>query len=1636
MIRKEYTGPGAAGRQQRERAILVRIAGVPGVAHLVRGAERTAGADPTGPPVNLMEDGGSRCLATALHERALDLDEVLRLAVDLATILAALHRLGVVHRDINPANILLSEPSSRPILIDFDLADAPVEALGDPVRGNRVLGTLAYLSPEQTGRTARTVDNRSDLYSFGATLYELVTGAPPFGNGDALELTRDHLIRVPIAPAELSPTVPARLSALIMRLLEKEPDRRYQSAEGVLHDLRQIIEARATGREFLRPLGEQDFPSRLSPQGHLVGRESEIELLGATLEAVLAGAHRALLITGDPGLGKTALVNELRPRVAAAGGWFLPANFDRYHITSISDALPQILRGLAVMLLAEPETSLRELRTRIHHELGAGVRALVTAIPALRQAIGEPEPRPNQPDLGLDSATDPATAQAKLHQTGLELLATVASANRPVVVALDDLQWAPAAALAFADAAITSDRLPHVLIAAAYRDREEPLEPALRSMVDRWADLPEVLQVMRLDSLSLPDLTLLLAEMLRLPATAVTSLAEQVATRTSGNPRDAVELINTLRHDGLLVLAEDGWTWNSETLESGSEPGDLVDRLGLTISALPQPSQDALEVLACLGGTVELETLAIACGKATATLLQRLSPAVLDGLLIVEREPTTSVRFPHERIQQAVRRRMPPDRFAARQLTIARRLAPVPEQAVVAVEQYLPVLDTVMDPAELGAIVRLLRAAARQARFGANYALVDRYLATAARIMDNLPFDPELADLRVRLDLRWHAALHALGRFEQVDQLFERIQRECVDPLDRAEAAWVQISSLVNRGDPEGGLRLGLATLAELGHAAPTDPTALGVELSRGLDELRAWVATTDASADLARPEPSDRTVRALGRIIGRTLPTAYFCRSDLFVWLVLAAHRLWASQGPDRTLIGPLAVTALATIAARDDYETGRAMVSRVVLWGESRGYEPETSEARYQYAVSVGPWFGPLEESVRQARLARESLVREGDLQFAGYTYYASATQLLDCASTLDEVRVELESGLALARRTGNDFLVASLVAYQRAVHVLRGETTSPGPPSGADFDEVGYLSSIRNNQTAAAFYHITRGMVAAIFQDEAEVHRAVAAVRPLLPLVAALRCRVTYQIIRTMDLANQIRRARSHPAGVSDAAASLRELDECCDWMAARAQAYPDGFRHLLRLAQAERAWALRDISGSLRAYDQAQREVEQQQRPWHQALITERVGRRLLSQGVERAGCYALIEASTLYRNWQAIGKVRQLDEEFPFLKTIAPARTSVDSGRYASVSSETVDLLAVLRSSQAISSATNLVQLRGRVVDVLLGLTGATMVQLLVRRAESSEWFLTQPENLHEIPLPEAAARNLLPLSAFHYAERTRDPLLVDDAVRDDRFSRDPYLRGLPICSLMIVPIFTRGDPRGMLILENRQTRGAFSADRLGAVQLVTGQLSVSLDNALLYANLERKVAERTQQLREVNDQLERLAVTDALTGLFNRRHLMDVLAAEWKFSQGSRSSLAIAMIDVDHFKLYNDHRGHLAGDQCLRLVAAAIASSVRETDLLARYGGEEFAIILPGANLDLARAVAERVRQTVANLAEPHPLTPRGVVTISVGVAAVVPSEQVTLERLIAAADRALYQAKAAGRDRVRDGKVGNRHPT
>ena len=672
-----------------------------------------------------------------------------------------------------------------------------------------------------------------------------------------------------------------------------------------------------------------------------------------------------MLISGAPGVGKTALAGELRTVVASGGGWLVTGKFDQYRRDLEFDATHQAFRALGRLLLAEPDDELAKVRERVLAAVGPNAGLLAAAVPEFAALLAVP------PEPG-----DPLTARARAQLAAARALRAVAAKERPVLIFLDDLQWAGAVPLGLVDLMLSEEPAEGLLLVGAYRDGDVDSGHPLVAALARWRGQPMV-RHLRLASLDRPSLATMVAEMLHADQAEAADLADAIEPRTHGNPYETVELLNALRRDGALAPTPAGWRWQAGIVRARLNRPQAGAPQEARLAAMPRRTRAAVEAMACLGGRAELSVLRIATGTTAGEMAAALEPAIEDGLLVLEPGTHEAVRFRHDRIREAVVAGIEPERRRALQLVMARRLAAVPELFAVAAEQYLPVADTVDDTAERRAVAVLLARAADQAAMIGDYRLMERPLTTALALTE-----PDEAATVLDLRTRRHAALYSLGRFDEADRDYAVIDALTSTVLDRPEATAVQMTSLTNRGHSAEATDLGSTSLRECGITVPA-ADGLAAEVGRQLDHMYWWLNHTDADGDPAHAEVTDPGLVTAGRLLSAMLASTFFVDDPAaYGWVGLLALRIWTEHGAARTLVAPAINAAFSAIARRGDYAAAYRVARRVLALSEARGYVPDLSHARHVISL-LQPWFEPVENSIPASQQAREGLLAQAALR-----------------------------------------------------------------------------------------------------------------------------------------------------------------------------------------------------------------------------------------------------------------------------------------------------------------------------------------------------------------------------------------------------------------------------------------------------------------------------------------------------------------------------------------------------------------------------------------------------------------------------------------------------------------------------
>ena len=1378
-----------------------------------------------------------------------DLECFLEVAESLALSLVGLHAAGVRHCDIRPEHVLVRD--GRILLTGFERASTLPEERPEALSVPPESVAAAFLAPEQTGRLNRTVDERADLYALGATLYALATGRPPFAGGRGLDLVRRLLAEPPQPPGERAAWMPAPLSDLVLKLLAKEPADRYQTAAAVAADLRQFRAVAAAGTAWseLEPLAI-DRPMRPLRARPLLGREAPLAELRAALESVGRGGSQAIFITGSSGVGKTALAHELRAATTLAGGLFVEGKCEQFRGQRPLLAPARALRQLCRLLTTESDPLAADLGRTLEAALGPDGALLVELVPEAAALLGRMPAAP---------AGTPGELEARLRHILVEFLRSVAAPDRPVVLVLDDLQWADQPSLDLVRDLMQAEGLSGLLVIGTFRSGLDPSHP-LERLLALAATGRARPQVMTLRALSRHDLGRLLAEMLAAEPDELAALTTALHAATGGNPFSTVNLVWLLHQSGCLRsrAVSGAWSCADAVRQIRSVDADITSLAARIVADLPATATEPLAAAACLGSECTLGLLAEATGYAREELRARLWPALIHNVLVTpdatalgHATAEAPIRFRHDHFQQAAHALGDEAWRTSLRLSLARNLATTAtdEQGrFQAASHYAAAAGLITSPEEMQAARELFLGAARSARQAGGFEEAASFLTLAREL---LPPDPWTAAPAATWDVlrELHVVRYSLADHAAADRIWEELAAHAPSPAALAEPACIQVMSLSNRTRYDDALDLGTAILARLGITLPRDD--LEERLYEEVNAFAEEVASGGLDRLPQRPAAgSAATSFPAATLMNRMVPAAFFTRPAVANWLAMTAARRFVGGVYDDALLYPLACSCLALAPLRGDYRTGPRASRMALAIGSAGERGVETARVRHVHGLLNIHWFAPLEEAVIEAREAFDTLMRHGELEFACYTFFTSQTAILETASHLAELAAEQRQSLDFALKTGNRHAAGSYDAFRWFVAAL---ADPEDPALVLDPDEGNSQEQLAANPMARAFHHIYAGLAAAILGDEERVVSHAAAAGPLVVYITSFYPVALANVLDSLAAIAAVRSGTDGQAAHSRLAANQA-------WLAARAGDAPMNFSHLHDLVAAEALVATGRGSEALAAFERAMRRAAAHRRPWHLALITERAARCYLALDLEQAGRRLLDEARGLYRAWGAGRKVARLEQEFPFL------RGAGGRGQGAGMASDEGATLFTM--AQSLAAARSLPALVEQTIVVLKGISAASDV-LVLAREQGDRWSLLGGELqgglLTSQPLEDAVAAGLVPLSVLQLGLRLRQSVMADDAVVDAAFAADPHFSGSGVCAVLGVPVFARGEPVAFVVLENRRVRAAFGPGLTAAVELLCGQLAVALENTRLNEVLETEVRARTSALREAERTLAQVA---------------------------------------------------------------------------------------------------------------------------------------------------------------------------
>ncbi len=1607
--------------------------------------------------VIVMEDFGGESLAKLNMAGRLTLNEFLTLAIQIAGVLIRIHQHGVIHKDINPANIILNSQTEQLKFIDFGAStqltrETPIFRIPDLLEG-----TPAYLAPEQTGRMNRSLDYRADFYSLGATFYELLTGKTPFPTTDILELIHCHIARAPQSPHVLRPDIPPAVNALVLKLLAKNAEDRYQSAHGLKTDLEACLrQYQASGRIDSITLGEYDYSDQIQLPQKLYGRENEITALLTSMEQVGANVHTLNLITGHSGVGKSALVQEVFKSLQP--GYFLTGKFDQFKRGIPYFAILQAFRGLMQQLLAESEEKITLWRERLLNAFGSNGKIMIDMLPEVGLIIGT---QPPVPDLS------PIEAQNRVHLLILNFLRVFAMIEYPLALFLDDLQWADGASLDLLEYLLLETDIQGFLVFGAYSDNEVSAGHPLMMTLSKIEKAGMQVDTLNLQPLGQVEATHYLADALACKPDQVEPLAELLLAKTDGNPFFLGEFLKALHADALLTFSPPseqkagGWQWDLGQIQSRNLTNNVVELLANNVKQLPLQTQQILKLAACLGNHFELETLALVAQKATHETALDLWPALNKGMLqplsaayqLAELDVegfaesvTVEYKFVPDRLQQAVYSRMPETERQAEHLHIGRWLF----EKIPADEREARIFDIVnhlnlgsaliQDESERDHLAELNWQAGKRAKLSAANAPAYSYLNSGLQLLNSQPISEEEIDMNAAQSWERRPALtlalcedaaesaYLSGQMDRMENLIECVLNHTHTILEKTRIYEIKSQALASEGRFAEVVQTNLPVLAALGMHLPAKPGFLHIALA--LVQSNFTLAAGHPEVLIGTPNMTDPRALAVMRLLIHLGPATYLSNPNLFLLQTLKTVITSVRFGNTHSSPAAYSAYGLVLCGAIGKIDSGYRLGKVAVQLAERPDSRPYYARTAFTFEYGIRHWKEPLRATLLPLLTAYQTALETGDLQYAAYCLNNYSWNIWLAGQDLPQVEQTLRTYSEICRQIKQNYPRMNIQIYQQAALNLMEQTIDPRKLSGYICDEDEVLPRLLQAKAFLWVYnlYILKAFLCYLFGDYSAALENIGLAEKYKDSVIGSYTSVLLPFYRSLT---QLAVALERPEPerwrmLKQVKSSQKQLKKWADHA-------PANHKHKWHLVEAELARVQGRFASAREHYDQAIALAHQNDFLHEEALACELAGRFYTARNQTRQARYYLRDAHSIYRSWGATAKARDLETHYPHLVDLTgKASTEEDvsrtTDRYVAT---TFDLASILQAGQVLSVEITFDKLLTKLMQVVIANAGAQTGYLLLEQA--GQWVIEAKGTVGspEISILQAlpAHPDLLPMTLLNFVVRTRESLVLTNAGEDNTFRNDPYVQTRKPLSVLCMPLIYQGRVTALLYLENNLTSHAFTPARLETLRLLSAEAAIALENARLYAALEKnsrtleeKVAERTRDLLAANTELERLANHDSLTGALARRRFFELANLEHERSRRYGRLFSILIIDLDHFKKINDTFGHAAGDVVLRTAVEYMSNILRSNDLLGRYGGEEFLILLPETTHAGAQIIAERIRQAVASKSVDYENTSISI-TGSVGLASLQEGESIA--QIVNRADAALYAAKQTGRNRV-----------
>ena len=1411
------------------------------------------------------------------------IEAFLKVASQLAGILVSVHKAGFVHKDVKPDNILYGLDHQEIRLIDFGIASKiNLEKIGKKPE-TTLVGSLEYIAPEQTGRMNRGVDYRADLYALGVTLFEVLAGETPFKDAkDHAELIHAHIAKMPPLVGEVSEIqVPDVISEILAKLLEKNVENRYQSAIGVQSDFDKCLRLLASGKPLISfEIGEFDGSDQFRLSDRLYGREESEAILLQKFEDIRKGGSALLLVKGYSGIGKSALVQELEKPVSEAKGYFLRGKHDQFQRDTPYTAFIQVIDDFIEQVLTEPVQSVSEWKSKILRAVGNNGQVIIDVVKKLELVIGQQPPIPELPAM---------ESQNRFDLVFQSFIRAISTEKHPVVLFMDDIQWADEASLKLLHTLMTDAENRHFLIIGAYRDNEvnesHPLTLAIQKIEQEIGALP----LISLKPLSEGVVIDMLSEILQQDAEKVRPLAAIIHYKTAGNPFFIGQFLKMLYAEGHIYfhvspdqgssVAKGQWMWQLPEIERLEMTSNVVDLMMAKIKKLSPVTQKALQLASCIGSSFSLKMLSFLLKLSQKQTQDNLMQAIEEGLVqlmngdlrVVTEETddfTTRFAFAHDRIQQAANAMLSKEEREEINWLIGCKAKDKNDEGYVE-DNLMEIVGHLNKGARLATdlekqeLAVLNLKAAKKAKKSTAYQAAVAYLDKG---IDLIPTDHWKTNYAFTFELCKEKAEceYLCGNYKEAEIYFEKVKEKSANIYDTASILLVKLHQYVQVGKYMEAIEVGIEALTLFG--VEIDMTKAEQQFGEEIglhEQLMADKQVQDLYDWPVNPNQEDMYIMSLA---GNLILPSFIVQPLLYPLLLTKIVNLSIQNG--HTSYSALGFSFFAGVKARmGQYQTSYEIGQLAIALNEKFDNQAIIGKIYYAYTVSAMFFSEPLPKMLGYYHLARQMAMENGDLLFTGFAHSRMTKNEFIAGKSLLELLESSAYRFAFLQKSQSPFAFNELFLQT----LIQNLVAKPGETSfsSEQLDEHQLVAAWKEGGfgTGVAFYYLFKAENAFFYEFDEEALEHIDAVLPYLPYILTITEEPYFYFLQTLIYTRNFHKVseEQQEVFVSTIEKNLAFIEKC-------QEACAENFAQMFLLMKASLA-EIRGELGVLEYYQEAIIEAERNDMNHFLAIANEQVAKYCLGRKFTKLASKFMQDAFYYYRIWGAKGKVTHLHDHYDYLlserkSSVIPVQETTriisETHHTTRETAKSIDVSTIMKASERLATEVSTKSLLSTMLSLFLENVGAERGVVLLKEASGlslmAHRHIAEAENqlLDRLDYNDYEA---LPKSIVNYVLRTQEALVLDSATNNANYNKDEYIVQHELKSVLCYPIISKTKLLAIIYLENNLAAGVFTKERISVLNLLAGQIAISLENADLYENLEDQVHKRTEELRETNSRI-------------------------------------------------------------------------------------------------------------------------------------------------------------------------------